>query len=155
QVLRFYGAVATKGMLFTPHFCEENVQPPTIIEVSDRTWEVVHKGLRGAVSYGSEGPHLDLNGTAKDAKVLKRIRGIGKTGTAEVGKWRDDEGEFHAKPDHAWFAGFAPYDKPKVAFVALAEYSGLHGADLADLCGEIAEAWFNSQETTPPLVQGR
>ncbi|HVW03159.1 MAG TPA: penicillin-binding transpeptidase domain-containing protein, partial [Planctomycetaceae bacterium] len=41
----------------------------------------------------------------------------GKTGTAEVG----------GKPDHAWFAGYVPADRPRYAFVVVLEHSGSGG----------------------------
>jgi penicillin-binding protein 2 len=39
----------------------------------------------------------------------------GKTGTAETGG---------GQPDHAWFAGYAPADAPRIAFVVALEHGG-------------------------------
>ncbi|MDH5642476.1 MAG: penicillin-binding transpeptidase domain-containing protein, partial [Nitrospira sp.] len=94
--------------------------------VSDATWDVIHKGMQEVVEGGY--------GTANksEARALKRIRAAGKTGTAENGK---------GVPDHAWFAGFAPYDEPQVAFVILAANSDLYGASVAPVIAEALEKW--------------
>jgi cell division protein FtsI/penicillin-binding protein 2 len=56
-------------------------------------------------------------GTARRAN-LERFQVAGKTGTAELGA---------GQPNHAWFAGFAPYDNPKIAFAAVNERTSGHG----------------------------
>jgi penicillin-binding protein 2 len=79
--------------------------------------------------------------------LARRIRVAGKTGTAQAGIFktadgsilRDAAGDPVEKPDHSWFTGYAPYDKPQFAFVVLAEYSGLAGAEVADIGAEIVE----------------
>jgi penicillin-binding protein 2 len=54
-------------------------------------------------------------GTARHAP-LDQFEAAGKTGTAEAGDM-----------NHAWFAGFAPFDSPKVSFVAVNEQTKGHG----------------------------
>jgi len=55
------------------------------------------------------------------------IQVAGKTGTAESG------GD---QLSHAWFAGFAPYDQPQIAFVSMLEYGGEGSADAAPMIKE-------------------
>ena len=50
----------------------------------------------------------------------------GKTGTAETGEDR---------ASHAWFAGYAPADEPKLAFVVVLEHAG----DAATAAGPVAK----------------
>lgn len=122
EVARLYAAIATRGKLVTPHLCDEAHVWPQQVDLSPQAWEAVHDGMRRVV-YGGRG-------TAREHNVLRRIRCAGKTGTAENGK---------GVPDHAWFAGFAPHDEPKVAFVILAANSDLYGGDIAPVIGECIE----------------
>ncbi len=64
----------------------------------------------------------------------------GKTGTAEVGGGR---------PDHAWFAGYAPADAPRVAFVAVLEEGGAGGSAAGPLARQFVEAMLESGVLTP------
>lgn len=63
-------------------------------------------------------------GTARDTG-LSAFRVAGKTGTAEVDSKRD--------LNHAWFAGYVPLDRPRIAFAVYAELVPLHGKDVAPL----------------------
>lgn len=126
EIARFYAAVANRGHLIAPHLSREAPADSHTVEVSDATWDAIHDGMRRVVT----SPH----GTAHDhAELLNRIRAAGKTGTAENGK---------GTPDHAWFAGFAPYEDPQVAFVVLAQNSDLYGADVAPIVGEVVERYL-------------
>lgn len=122
EIARLYACVANRGNLVVPHLTDEAMIWPRQVDVSDETWDLVHEGMRKVVFGG--------RGTANDYDVLKRIKVAGKTGTAENGK---------GIPDHAWFAGFAPYDDPKVAFVILAANSDLYGAQVAPVIAECIE----------------
>jgi penicillin-binding protein 2 len=42
--------------------------------------------------------------------------------------------------DHAWFAGFAPADKPQVAFAVLVEHGGFGGEVAAPVARQLVEA---------------
>lgn len=60
----------------------------------------------------------------------------GKSGSAQVG----------GKNGHAWFVGFAPYNKPKIAFSVLLEHSvtkthGGGGSLAAPIAKKLVEAW--------------
>jgi penicillin-binding protein 2 len=51
----------------------------------------------------------------------------GKTGTAQVIKREKksrDPRDWWRFADHAWFAAYAPYDKPEIAVVVLIEHGG-------------------------------
>jgi cell division protein FtsI/penicillin-binding protein 2 len=76
-------------------------------------------GLEAATEYG-----MARLASAKGTKVA------GKTGTA-----RTEQGW-----THAWFAGYAPADKPQVAIVVFLE-RGTGPGDAAPLASEILQAW--------------
>ena len=88
-----------------------------------RAWEVLHDGLWRA---GHE-----AGGTAsKPGLGLDRYRAAYKTGTAEIDT---PSGTLN----HAWIAGFAPFEEPRIAFVAVVERTPLHGAEA---CAPIVRA---------------
>jgi len=138
QVLRMMAAVANGGKLVTPHLVsrlgsrEEAVEgtttdaddpielcPPRSIEnLSPRTLAAVRAGLERVVS--------DPEGTAHGTVYLETIAIAGKTGTAETGAGR---------ADHAWFAGYAPAENPKLALVVVLEHAG----DAATAAGPVAK----------------
>ena len=64
------------------------------------------------------------------AAALDGVQVAGKTGTAEV---TDDE-------PHAWFAGFAPADDPRVVVVVLVENAGGGGSVAAPIARQVMAA---------------
>ena len=96
------------------------------IPVSKATLEVVKQGLRAVVN--------SSHGTARRV-ADKNIIICGKTGTAQVVGRKKNTAE--ADPDqlpqhkaHAWFIGYAPADRPRIAVAALVEH-GEHGSSTA------------------------
>jgi penicillin-binding protein 2 len=124
QMARVMAAIANDGSLVTPHFASQHgpryladdlAEPTTVtgapelrpISDLDRaTLAVVRKGLEAVVN--------DPRGTAYRTVRLDESRIAGKTGTAEVA----------GKPDHAWFAGYVPADRPRIAFCVVLEHGG-------------------------------
>ena len=98
-------------------------RPVRIPGLSAGTLEQVRRGLVDAVEHP--------RGTGREAR-LKGIRIAGKTGTAEIGGGR---------PDHAWFAGYAPAETPRIAFVVVIEQGGSGGQMAAPLAREFVRAW--------------
>lgn len=77
-------------------------------------------------------------GTGKLAEVAD-VGCAGKTGTAETGRFTADGTSIN----HAWFAGYAPYTKPKYVIVVFVE-DGMSGGDMAaPVFGEIVKELFN------------
>lgn len=81
--------------------------------------DAIRKGLRDVV-HGGEG-------TAPNAD-LRLARAAGKTGSAQTGLGR---------PAHAWFAGYAPFDRPTYAIVVLVEHGLSGGESAAPIAGRI------------------
>ena len=68
----------------------------------------------------------DPRGTAHGTVFCESIAIAGKTGTAQTGADR---------ADHAWFAGYVPAERPKLAFVVVLEHAG----DAAEAAGPVAK----------------
>ena len=64
----------------------------------------------------------------------------GKTGTAQV-VGRRLQGVTARFNDHAWFAAFAPVDKPEITVVVLVEHGGHGGSEAAPVAKKIIEEY--------------
>ncbi len=135
QVARLMAAVANGGRLLRPLVVrgdlphddargEPSTSPASAesslgqpIRISPRTLSAVREGLRRTVA--------DPKGTAYDSARLASVAIAGKTGTAQT-----------AGADHAWFAGYAPADEPRVAIVVVIEHGG-HAAGAARMAREL------------------
>ena len=142
QVVRMMAAIANGGQLVTPHVAEGlglaadpdaapeqagsaaiDIAPPRPIPGLDpRKLEIVREGLRRVVA--------DPKGTGHATAALESIAIAGKTGTAETGA---------GSADHAWFAGYAPADAPRIAFVVVLEHAGDAAATAAPAAKRLVE----------------
>jgi penicillin-binding protein 2 len=125
QVARLMAALANGGRLVTPHLvtglgltetatrddaASEAIRlpaPQPVPELSRATLASLAESLAAVVA--------DPHGTAHATVYEPRVSVAGKTGTAQVGAGR---------LEHAWLAGYAPADQPRVAFVVVLEQSG-------------------------------
>lgn len=125
QVATLLAAVAGDGVPPTPHLLDGGAARETRrgahAPISRRTLEAVREGLRGVVQ-GSRG-------TAAKIEGLDRVRAAGKTGTAQAGGGRN----------HAWFAGYAPSDEPRIAVAVVVEKVE-HGSYGGAVAGPVAAA---------------
>jgi penicillin-binding protein 2 len=113
---------------------QSSEQPDVIGTLEIEPWilDQVKQAMVGVVD--------DKRGTGHRA-ALPKEKGIlvgGKTGTAQVvsresGSKRDD---------HAWFAGYAPADKPRVVVVAILENAGHGGAVAAPVVHDVMASYF-------------
>ena len=123
QILNYINLLSTKGRSPNTHFVfvdnlPQNVKP----ELSSEIWNNIHDGLRSAI--------VSSNGTGKksDPKFNDFVV-YGKTGTAE-----NSHGE-----NHAWFVGWADYNKEKFSIVILLENAGSGGAVAAPMAKKVFE----------------
>ena len=138
QMVRAMAAVANEGQLVTPHLAGEggparlddshsfrpvfsHPEPEPIAGLHRETLEAVREGLTMVVH--------DPRGTAYKTVRLKEITIAGKTGTAETNG-----------ADHAWFAGYVPAERPRIAFVVVLEHGGSGGKS----AGPVARQFVNS-----------
>ena len=109
QLARAYAVFANGGYLITPHLVDANINWRSEkylkkVDIEDKTLDTIRRGLRKVVTSGT------AMGINLDNSILPPV--AGKTGTAE-----DSSGG----ADHAWFAGFAPYDSGEIVIVAFAQ----------------------------------
>jgi len=122
QMARLYAAVANGGWLVTPHLVERPTER-TWIGLKPATLQVLRDGLRQVVT----------NGTATLLNDPSLPPVAGKTGT----------GEDPPRPDHAWFGGYAPSDKPTLVIIAFGENSGGYGGTVAvPMVKALMTTWF-------------
>ncbi|WP_241392640.1 penicillin-binding protein 2 [Rippkaea orientalis] len=126
QVAVMFAVPANGGYKVKPHFLNDGrdiSQWRTSMNLKPTTVKILREGLRAVVS----------SGTGKALNVPSLPPSAGKSGTAEAPP---------GKP-HAWFGGYAPYDKPEIVVVAFAEHSGGGGGSVAaPIVRQVMEAYF-------------
>ena len=140
QVADYTAVFANGGSLYRPHLVKQilNSQDQLIGEVeskpirsdflSAKNIEIVRQGMRQTVT----------DGTARSLQSVP-VAVAGKTGTAQ---WST------TKPTHAWFTGFAPYDKPQIVITILIEQGGEGSTAAVPIANEVLSWYFNRQTTT-------
>ena len=138
QIARMMAAVANGGYLVTPfvarksgpQLADDENSPASsrrqpIPDLSEGTLARIRSAFAQTVS--------DPAGTGHKTVRLAEIAIAGKTGTAEVGG---------GKPDHAWFAGYAPADRPRIAFAVVLEHAGSGGKAAGPVARQLVEAFL-------------
>jgi penicillin-binding protein 2 len=149
QMATMYAAIANGGKLWLPQIVERVESPdgqvleefaPRVrrdLSVAPESLAIVRQALVGVVN--------ESKGTAFKVRS-KDIEVAGKTGTAQVHGRHVENGGYEAG-DHAWFVGFAPAGRPRIAIAVLVEHGG-HGGDVAaPVAMEIIHNYF---ETVAP-----
>lgn len=143
QMCNAAAAIGNGGILYKPHLVNaihypamperaastEEIKPEVLkkVNVSPRTIERVVHGMKMVMEPG---------GTASTA-ALPGLTMAGKTGTAQV---RVRSGDLL---NNAWFIGFAPVDKPRIAICVFVEHAG-HGGDVAaPIAKQVLAKYFN------------
>ena len=131
QVAVAMAAIANGGKVLKPRLAirinpmPDEEDPPDLSPKVVRTvafpvaaLKAVREGMRGTAT----------RGTAADVAGLRELNAAAKTGTAETND---------PNRNHAWLAGYAPYDAPRFAFAVVVQNTPATGADAA---GPIAVA---------------
>jgi peptidoglycan glycosyltransferase len=121
RMARVAAAIASGGVLREARIERTAGTAPTKTLLSANAAAILGRDLRDAV----------LTGTGRSLSSHP-WRIAGKTGTAEV----------NGAPSHAWFVGYAPYDRAekRVAFAVIIENAGYGGRAAAPAAGEIVTA---------------
>ena len=146
QIARSLAAVVNGGKLMRPQLIakivaadgrilEDMGSTGTVeqtLEIESDVLNYLRKAMVGVVE--------DKRGTAHRAALPKgsAIKVGGKTGTAQVASRESGV----KREDHAWFAGFAPADKPRLVVVALVENGGHGGAVAAPIARDVFKSYF-------------
>jgi len=133
QVANYTAAIANGGTLYQPYLVSKILDSdnkviketaPTVIRsnfIDPSNIKIVQEGMRETITSGS----------ARSLNTLP-VAVAGKTGTAQ---WSTK------KSPHAWFIGFAPYDKPQVAIMVLVE-EGVEGSTIAAPIAKDILNWY-------------
>lgn len=141
QMARYIAAVANGKQVYNLKVIngiydakEENRYEPTDVKVYN-TLDVSEKNIK-AIQEGMLRATQGSAGTSRAEFQNFEIDVAGKTGTAQEGKY-----------EHAWFAGFAPYEEPQVAIVtAIYNANGL-GSLNSQLSKDILTSYFKLEQT--------
>ncbi len=141
QLAMNLGAIANKGIIYTPRLAIETVdqhgkaaktkaQKARHLKMEQKYLDIVVEGMRRVVDEATGTAHQNGDGSSKWALTNPdgedKIKIGGKTGTAEIGA-PDEDG---LRDTHAWFTCFAPLDKPEIAVAVVIENGG-EGATFA------------------------
>jgi penicillin-binding protein 2 len=125
-----FSVPANGGYRIKPHLLKDNEEAKNwreSLNMKPTTIKVLRDGLRKVISEGT-GKRLDVATIPPSA---------GKSGTAEAGVGR---------PNHTWFGGYAPADKPEIVVVGFGENTGEHGGTV---CGpmvlQVLEEYFQKK----------
>lgn len=136
-VRRVDGADGEAVLTFEPRVAHQAMISPATLAILRRgLWATVNKP--GGTAYGT---------------ATSNVVGIGgKTGTAEVRRTTSDDTGlpgWDRNTSHAWFAGYAPFDNPKIAIAVLVEHGGPGGRIAAPVAKQIIEAWAAGRRQPP------
>lgn len=161
QIARGLSALINGGAVWKPYivqgirsvdgsFEDDAFKPEQVgvLDVDPKIINIVRDALVGVVN--------DPRGTARRAQLDKEfnITVAGKTGTAQaIGGDGPSRGE-HLN-DHAWFAAYAPAEKPEIVVVALVENGGHGGVTSAPLVKKVMEAFFADRRRKPEESEER
>lgn len=129
QIALATAIITNDGTLFKPQIIDkidEDLIAPQIIKdiaVEKEIFDIVKKGMREAIIYGSAKYLYDLP-----------IKVAGKTGTAQA------PGN---KAPHAWFTAFAPYENPEIVLTILIENGGEGSAVAVPIAKEVLRWYFS------------
>ena len=149
QLANMYAAIGNGGTLYRPrlvtHLTNSNgttirrIEPQSAgqLPVTDANLALIRQALEDAVQ--------GVNGTGFRART-DAVRFAAKTGTAEYAGQRDANGNL---PSHSWFAGYAPSDRPEIAFAVLIRDGGEGSHTAALVARDVLEFYFGG--TVPPL----
>lgn len=144
QMARMMAAVANGGRLVQPHIVRViggkpvAYSSPRPMGIRPSTLAAIRKGLFMAVNAGGSGQRAQLT----DLVVA------GKTGSAQVVSSAKLSKDVATIQPHAWFAGFAPFDDPRIVLAVLVDHGGSGGASAAPVAREIFERYFNRDSAT-------
>ena len=154
QMAVTFSALANHGIVYRPQLLLnsqtikgdilDRYQPKMIKRLEANPYHVnmIRKSLERAVNdprratgYRAAVPMGKVAGKTGTAQVKTIIRGNHKQ---REQRWRDR--------DHAWFAGFAPYESPRLTVIVFLEHGGSGGKDAAPIARRVIEGYHQEIE---------
>lgn len=144
QIARMMAAIANDGFLVTPHLAASS--GPATVNDSDslngsfpqtesRAIPGLHPETLDHIRHGLTMVVHDSAGTGYKKIRMKEVTIAGKTGTAQTGP---------GKVDHAWFAGYVPAERPRIAFVVVLQHAGSGGAVAGPVAKEFVKVLLDT-----------
>lgn len=154
QMAMAYAALANGGTLYAPRIIDR-IQSPDGKTVQKIAPQVI--GTLGARPEHIQQIVAGLERTVADTDIgtgtlaaVSYGRIAGKTGTAQVrdierARFSDKVKDFRDR-DHAWFAGFAPVESPRIVVVVFLEHGGTGGKEAAPVARQVIEGYHQRIE---------
>jgi penicillin-binding protein 2 len=156
QIARGLSALLSQGRLPTPHLFLASQDPrtgaPLRYKVETKEGLPLEESKVAIVKSGMWAVLNEPGGTAY-ASHVPGLEGGGKTGTTQVvGREAVIRAGVDKKTlgDHAWFAGFASVDDPRLVVVVFVENGGHGGSAAAPLAQQILAKFFGKTKASPP-----
>ena len=136
QAARIYAGLGMKGLVPGLHFAMKigdrqiPAPKPEKVKYHPEFLKVVLDGMKAVVASGTGG-----------ATKLGNVEVAGKTGSAEAPPV--------GSKTHAWFACYAPADKPRIAIAVFVEHGGHGGGTAAPMAKPILEKFFSMSKPEP------
>ncbi len=134
QVLRAYAAVANGGKLLMPRLNSAAPVQYKALNVDRGIIRILRAGLL----------EVTTSGTGRKSNNFG-VNVAGKTGTAQ-----NTQGD-----DHAWFAGYAPAEKPRYAVVAIAEAGKAGSSVTGPIVGKMLNYLVNGEKFAEPKTESK
>lgn len=141
QMAEVFSEIANGGTRYRPYLVSRidnrdgspyRIHTPEVtgrLTVSKQVLDTVRHGLLAVTHPGGTAGHLFAGYPLAVA---------GKTATSETGGGRD----------HAWFAAYAPFDKPQIVVVVIVEHAGYGIESAAPITKQMLDAYFRIGATT-------
>jgi len=142
QAARIFAGIGMRGRIPNLHFAvkvgDRQLPPPRPeqLKVKEEYLKVVLAGLKAVVASGTGG-----------ATRLGNVEVAGKTGSAEAPP--------PGSKTHAWFACYAPADRPRIAVCVMIEHAGHGGTAAAPIAKLILQKFFGMETGALPLAPKR
>jgi penicillin-binding protein 2 len=142
QIVRAISAIATSGMVVTPHVLlraekktDELKWPVRRIAMKEENIAQIREGMWQSVNNWGTGHNAAVPG--------QNI--CGKTGTVQVISNENKDLVEGETEDHSWFAGFGNKDNPEITVVVFVEHGGKGGIAAAPIAQQIFKAYYDKK----------
>lgn len=134
QMANVMATIINGGTKITPYIIRGTNSYKESLNLNPKNLEIIKDALVKVVN--------EPNGTASGARS-NIIKFGGKTGTVQVVSKKLKEKVLYKNIEHhAWFIGFAPAEKPEIAFSVIVEHGGSGGAVAAPIAKNILEGYI-------------
>ena len=149
QMAVLISAIANNGKIYIPKLIkkitdtddkiikESSAEPASQVPISPESIRIIRESLYRVIQ--------SPRGTGKAARI-EGVEMAGKTGTSQVVSLPADQQKSKLPfcfRDHAWFAAFAPFDKPRIAVVVLVEHGGSGSETAVPIAKQILHYFFS------------